>query len=67
MKVSRCHLTDDVTEINTSFHQLKPTNNGFEGELAVYWPTGVSDELVTGHNLHLAMEFYEALKTVFKK
>lgn len=62
----KAYLTDDVTEINTPFHQLKPTNNGFEGELAVYWPAGVPDELVTGHSLHLAMEFYEALKTFEK-
>ncbi len=59
----KAYLTDDATEINTPFHQLKPTDNGFEAELAVYWPAGVPDELVTGHSLHLAMEFYECLKT----
>lgn len=59
----KAYLTDDITEINTPFHQLKPTENGFEAELAVYWPAGVPDELVDGHSLHLAMEFYEGLKT----
>ena len=58
----KAYLTDDVTEINTPFHQMKPTKRGFEAELAVYWPAGVPDELVTGHSLHLAMEFYEGLK-----
>lgn len=59
----RAYLTDGVTEINTPFHQLKPTEDGFEAELAVYWPAGVPEELVSGHCLHLAMEFYESLKT----
>jgi hypothetical protein len=58
----KAYLTDGVTEINTPFHQMKPTENGFEAELAVYWPEGVPDELVSGHSLHLAMEFYEGLK-----
>lgn len=60
----RAYLTDDTTEINTPFHQLKPTEDGFEVELAVYWPAGVPDELVDGHSLHLAMEFYESLKSL---
>ncbi|MDO4261704.1 MAG: hypothetical protein Q4C82_06470 [Eubacteriales bacterium] len=63
----RAYLTDGVTEINSPFHQLKPTKDGFEGKLAVYWPAGVVDEIVEGHSLHLAMEFYEGLKFVAKQ
>lgn len=59
----RAYLTDGVTEINTPFHQMKPLPDGFEAELAVYWPEGVPDEIVSGHSLHLAMEFYEGLKS----
>ena len=59
-------MSNSDERLYTPFHQLKPTNNGFEGELAVYWPARVQDELVTGHSLHLAMEFYEALK-IFEK
>ena len=64
VSTGRAYLLDGVTEINTPFHQMKPTENGFEGELAVYWPEGVPDEVVDGHSLHLAMEFYEALKAL---
>lgn len=59
----KAYLTDGITEINTPLHQMKPTENGFEAELAVYWPAGVPDELVSGHSLHLAMEFYQGLRT----
>ena len=59
----KAYLIDGVTEINVPLHQLKPTADGFEAALAVYWPEGVPDELVTGHSLHLAMEFYQGLKT----
>lgn len=63
----KAYLTDGITEINTPFHQLKPTKNGFDAKLAVYWPAGVPDELVSGHSLHLAMEFYEGLKIFSSK
>lgn len=59
----KAFLSDGVTEINTPFHQMKPLADGFAAELAVYWPEGVPDELVSGHSLHLAMEFYEALRS----
>lgn len=62
----RAYLSDGVIEINSPFHQLKPTENGFEAKLAVYWPEGVVDEIVEGHALHLAMEFYEALRLAVK-
>lgn len=60
----RAYLLDGVTEINTPFHQFRPLSDGFEAELAVYWPEGVPDEIVSGHSLHLAMEFYEGLKII---
>lgn len=57
-------LTDDKTDVNIPYHQFKPLENGFEAKLAVYWPEGVVDEVVEGHSLHLATEFYEGLKMV---
>ena len=60
----RTFLRDGVTEVNTPFHQLKPTANGFEAIMAVYWPEGVPDEIVSGHSLHLIMEFYRGLKII---
>ncbi len=57
-------LTDDVTEVNIPYHQFKPLENGFEAKLAVYWPEHVVDEIVEGHSLHLATEFYEGLKMI---
>jgi len=60
----RTYLTDNVTEVNCPFHQFKPTNDGFEAKLAVYWPEKTLDEIVSGHCLHLAMEFYEVLKQI---
>jgi hypothetical protein len=57
----KAYLLDGTTEINSPFHQYRPTENGLEAKLAVYWPATVPDEIVTGHSLHLAMEFYESL------
>lgn len=54
-------LTDGVTQVNCPVHQFKPTDTGFEASLAVYWPENTPDEIVEGHCLHLAMEFYEGL------
>lgn len=62
----RAFLTDGVTEINSPFHQFKPTEDGFEAELAVYWPEKVPNEIVKGHSLHLACEFYEGLRLTGK-
>ena len=53
------YLDDGVTGVNVPFHQFKPTANGFEARTAVYWPEDTPDEIVDGHSLHLAMEFYE--------
>lgn len=62
----RAFLTDGVTEINSPYHQFKPTSDGFEAKMAVYWPEGAPDEIVNGHSLHLAMEFYEGLRLTGK-
>ncbi|MGM9600585.1 MAG: hypothetical protein ACI3W5_03220 [Faecousia sp.] len=55
-------LEDGKTAINSPFHQFKPLPDGFEAKLAVYWPENTPDEIVSGHCLHLAMEFYEGVK-----
>jgi len=60
----RTYLTDSVTEVNCPYHQFKSTNDGFEAKLAVYWPEKTLDEIVSGHSMHLAMEFYEVLKQI---
>lgn len=58
----RAFLSDGVTEINSPYHQFKPLADGFEAKLAVYWPENTPKEIVDGHCLHLAMEFYEGVK-----
>jgi len=60
----RAFLMDGVTEVNCPYHQFKSTNDGFQAKLAVYWPEKTLDEIVNGHCLHLAMEFYEVLKQI---
>lgn len=62
----RAFLTDGETEVNSPYHQFKPTANGFEAKLAVYWPENTVDEIVSGHSLHLAVEFYEGLRLTGK-
>ena len=57
-------LIDDGTPVNIPYHQFQPTANGFKAKLAVYWPAGVADEIVSGHELHLATEFYYGLKLI---
>lgn len=59
-------LTDGKTPVNVPFHQFKPTDDGFEAKMAVYWPENTPDEIVEGHSLHLAMEFYGGLKQTGK-
>lgn len=58
----RAFLSDGITEINSPYHQFKPIEDGFEAKLAVYWPENTPKEIVSGHCLHLAMEFYEGVK-----
>ncbi|HIY57850.1 MAG TPA: hypothetical protein H9829_06590 [Candidatus Tetragenococcus pullicola] len=65
--VGKALLIDDKTDVNMPYHQFKPTENGFDAKLAVYWPEGVVDEIIEGYSLHLATEFYEGLKLVVTK
>lgn len=60
-------LTDGKTLVNCPMHQFKPVENGFEAIMAVYWPEHTPDEIVDGHCLHLAMEFYEGLRYMAAK
>jgi hypothetical protein len=60
-------LADGTTAVNVPYHQFKPTETGFEAKLAVYWPAGVAQEVVSGHELHLATEFYYGLKQITDK
>lgn len=60
-------LADDTTAVNVPYHQFKPTENGFDAKLAVYWPEQVAQEIVDGHALHLATEFYYGLKHITDK
>lgn len=55
------YLTDG-TPINIPYHQFRNTKTGFAVKMAVYWPEHTPDEIVEGHSLHLAMEFYEGIK-----
>ena len=54
------YLTDG-NPVNCPFHQFRPTKDGFEARTAVYWPENTPDEIVHGHSLHLAMEFYRGV------
>ncbi|MFC2662377.1 MAG: hypothetical protein ACFNYI_04425 [Eubacterium sp.] len=63
----KAYLLDGKTEINSPFHQYRETADGLEAKLAVYWPENVPDEIVEGHSLHLAMEFYESICYAAKK
>ncbi|QOV18426.1 hypothetical protein INP51_10405 [Blautia liquoris] len=55
-------LADGVTPVNCPYHQFKPTADGFETKAAVYWPENTPDEIVSGHALHLAMEFSRGMQ-----
>ena len=52
----KAFLTDG-TPVNIPYHQFRPTDDGFEVKTAVYWPENTPNEIVSGHSLHLAMEF----------
>lgn len=62
----KAYLVDGVTAVNCPFHQFKPTEDGFESKTAVCWPENTPDEIVHGHSLHLAMEFYRGIKLTGK-
>ncbi|AYD41353.1 hypothetical protein D4Z93_12960 [Clostridium fermenticellae] len=62
----RTFLADGVTEVNSPYHQFKPITDGFEAKTAVYWPEHTPDEIVYGHSLHLAMEFFRGVELTGK-
>ncbi len=59
-------LADGVTAVNCPYHQFKPTADGFEAKTAVYWPEHTPEEIVHGHSLHLAMEFFRGVELTGK-
>ncbi len=62
----KAFLADGVTAVNSPYHQFKPTADGFEAKTAVYWPEHTPDEIVHGHSLHLAMEFFRGVELTGK-
>ena len=59
-------LADGVTAVNCPYHQFKPTADGFEAKTAVYWREHAPEEIVHGHSLHLAMEFFRGVELTGK-
>ncbi|WP_318766556.1 hypothetical protein [Lactiplantibacillus carotarum] len=45
-----------------AFHQVKPRTDGFDAILAAYVPSATPQEIVLGHQWHLAIEFSEMIK-----
>ncbi|MCH3921913.1 hypothetical protein [Limosilactobacillus sp.] len=46
-------------------NQFKPADNGLELKLSIFFPEKTPDEMVFGHEVHLAIEFYEMAKQVY--
>lgn len=55
-------LLDGTPLYTIPFHQYKPLDNGIEMKLAVVMPESTPDEIIWGHQLHLAIEFEESIK-----
>jgi hypothetical protein len=56
-------LASDETPIHIiPFHQYKPIEGGIAVKLAVFFPTRTHQEIVDGHKIHLAIEFWEAFR-----
>jgi hypothetical protein len=56
-------LASDETPIHIiPIHQFKPIENGISVKLAVFWPTRTPQEIVDGHKIHLAIEFWESFR-----
>ena len=49
-----------------AFHQIRPTNNGFDAILAAYLPSATPTDIIEGHKWHLAIEFSEMVKYILK-
>lgn len=55
-------LTDGTPRHDVALHKFRIIPGGFEFRLQVWFPKGTPKEMVDGHKLHLAMEFYYGLK-----
>jgi hypothetical protein len=56
-------LASDETPIHiVPFHQYKPIEDGVAVKLAVFFPPKTPQEIVDGHKIHLAVEFWEAFR-----
>jgi hypothetical protein len=52
-------LARDGTDINVlAFHQYKPLENGFTVKLGSLYPATTPQQLVEGHKVHMAIEFW---------
>lgn len=52
-------LASDATEINVlAFHQYKPLENGFTVKLGSLYPAATPHQIVEGHKVHMAIEFW---------
>jgi hypothetical protein len=59
----RTLLASDETPINIiPFHQFKPIDGGIGVKLAVFFPPRTPQEIVDGHKIHLAIEFWESFR-----
>ncbi|WEV57445.1 hypothetical protein [Ligilactobacillus acidipiscis] len=52
-------LLDGTPLYTIPFHQYKPLKNGIELKLAVVMPETTPDEIISGHEIHLATEFWK--------
>lgn len=52
-------LASDGTDINVlAFHQYKPLEDGFAVKLGSLYPARTAQQLVEGHKVHMAIEFW---------
>ena len=52
---------DERVGLSAHPDHFKPTADGFDAKMAVYWPENTVDEIVSGHCLHLITGFYGGL------
>ncbi|WEV43136.1 hypothetical protein OZX56_06200 [Lactobacillus sp. ESL0684] len=60
-------LASDGSEINNiPFHQFKPLPDGIKIKGAIFVPKAAPDEIVSGHQWHLAIESWEQMRLLEK-
>ncbi len=59
-------LLDGTLRHDIAYHQMKPSEKGFDVRTTVYFPKNTPKEMIEGHKLHLAMETYEMIKEAAK-